>query len=199
LFKLPDGVNVTDLSGIAEGYDESMNDQRYTFRINVSAENIAKYFIYMISQMGQPGFFVVELPVTEHEEKELRKDKTYPFHNHVYYLDNISTAKAKEIFKKYERLFVHDGSVNFGFGAAGDEVFVDLYKVFMIFTADRVKYRKVLRNLNIPSKKHLKTVWDSFSQNSPGHLKTLSEKPSIWDMLDELKGIGFYLAETREK
>jgi len=198
LFNLPDGVNVTDLSGIEEGYDERMKGQSYIFEINVSSENIAKYFIYLISQVGQPGFFIVELPVTEDEEEELRKDNTYPFYNRVYYLDDISTAKVKEIFNKYERLFVHDGMVKFGFGAVGDEVFVDAYKIFSVFTTDPGKYRKALRDLNIPCKKHLKTVWDNFSENSPGELKALSEEPSVWDMLDELKEIGFYWFETRE-
>jgi hypothetical protein len=90
LFRLPTGIIVADLSGIEEGYDEKKRDDKlYTFRINISCENIAQYFLFFTSQMGEPGFFLIELPATESEEKKLRMKDTDSFYKHIYYLDGI--------------------------------------------------------------------------------------------------------------
>jgi hypothetical protein len=199
MFKLPDGIQVNDLSGIAEAYCEfKPNNGTYLFKINVSCENIADYFTYLIPQIGQPGFFLVELPLTEQEELKLRKEKTDPFHKNIYYLDGISVDRAEEIFNQYQRLFIHDGMVNFGYGTQTDEVFVGSYKIFSVFTRSPEKIRKAMTNLNIEPRDKLQTIWDNLSKDSPGTRFSLDEKPSTRDMIEELKQAGFYLAETRE-
>ena len=49
-FKLSKGIEVADVSGIAEGYSESKTEAGFHhFVINVSADNIAAYFLKLIS------------------------------------------------------------------------------------------------------------------------------------------------------
>ncbi len=135
-FQLAEGIEVSSLEGISEGYSEDRTEEGYhLFTVNVSAENIPSYFLTLSQMVGEPAYFVVEVPVDEAEEQQLRQDDTDPFHKAVYYLDGIDYTQAEAIFRSYQRLFVHDGMVNFGFGSQQgyDEVFVGEYKIFTIF------------------------------------------------------------------
>jgi hypothetical protein len=90
--------------------------------------------------------------------------------------------------------------LNFGFGSlrGHDEVFVGDYKVFEIYADAPDKYRRALKDLGIPWNRELRTVWQNITQTSPGRRTALKEETNIWDMLDQLKRIGLYRAETRE-
>lgn len=138
--------------------------------------------------------------MNESEELKLRNNETDPFHKAVYYLDGIDFKRAETVFRSHECLLVHDGMVNFGFGSykGHDEVYVGGYKIFEIYADSPEKYRYKLAELGIPQTKDLRTVWDNFDKDSPGRRNVLSEKPTIWDMLEQMKSEGFYRAETRE-
>ncbi|WP_028314812.1 hypothetical protein [Desulfatibacillum aliphaticivorans] len=199
-FRLVDGVQVTSLKGISEGYSEHLTDKGfYMFTINVSAENIPSLFLSLSSLVREPAFFLVELGANEAEEKELRRNASDPFHKNVYYLDDIDFMRAKKVFLSNERLLVHDGMVNFGFGSHNgyDEVFVGGYKIFEIYTDSPEKYRRKLAELGVPQTL-TRTVWDNFDKDSPGTRNALAEEPTIWDMLDQMMSEGFYRAEIRE-
>jgi hypothetical protein len=190
-FKLPDGVQVSKLSGIHEGYSERQKEKGfYVFTVNVSAENISNYFLKLSALVEEPAFFLLELGLNE----------TDPFHKAVYYLDGIDFKKAETVFRSHERLLVHDGMVNFGFGSHNghDEVYVGGYKIFEIYADSPEKYRCKLAELGIPQTENFRTVLDNFDKDSPGRRNALSEKPTIWDMLEQMKSEGFYRAETRE-
>ena len=83
---------------------------------------------------------------------------------------------------------------NFGFGShqGHDEVFVGPYKMFEIYADTPEKYRLVLQDLGLKQQDPLKTVWENFRQDAPRRRNRIDGKPSIWDMLDELKKRGFY-------
>ncbi|MGW8179092.1 MAG: hypothetical protein ACWGQW_10055, partial [bacterium] len=200
-FLLPDGIEITSLKGIHEGYSESLaDDGYYIFTINVSADNISRYFLTLSELVKEPAFFLVEMGLNESEERQLRHKETDPFHKAIYYLDGIDFKKAEAFFLTHERLLVHDGMVNFGFGShqGHDEVFVGGYKTFTIYADSPEKYRSALAELGVPVVSGIRTVWDNFNQNSPGRRNALQEKPNIWDMLEQMKSEGFYRAETRE-
>jgi hypothetical protein len=200
-FRLPDGVQVSKLSGIHEGYSERQAEKGYyVFTVNVSAENIPNYFLKLSALVEEPAFFLLELGLNESEELNLRNNETDPFHKAVYYLDGIDFKKAETVFRSNERLLVHDGMVNFGFGSHNghDEVYVGSYKIFEIYADSPEKYRRKLAELGIPQSKDFRTVWDNFDNDSPGRRSALSEKTTIWDMLEQMKSEGFYRAETRE-
>jgi hypothetical protein len=56
-----------------------------------------------------------------------------------------------------------------------------------------------LKDLGFQKEENLKTIWQTFTRNSPGKRNVLvhAEK-TIWQMIDELKKEGLYLAERRE-
>jgi hypothetical protein len=199
-FQLAEGIQAPNLEGISEGWDEHKSEQGYyVTRINVSCEHISSYFLRLISQIEEPGFFVIELPASETEESTLRKTKMDPFHVNVYYRDGITLPYAEQLFKRYERLLVNDGMVNFGFGNPnGQEVFVGGFKLFVIYSSRPEEFREALSNLRVPQRTELKTLMDNFGEETPGKRSVLHEDPDIWTMLDELKTMGFYLAETRD-
>ncbi len=199
-FKLPEGVKVADLTGIEEGYDETKtNDNYYLVRINVSAGNIASYFLRLISALDDPGFFVVELPVSKKEEADLRKKDSDPCHKHVYYLDGITRQDAADIFEDYRDIFVNDGMVNFGFGSiTHEEVYVGAYKIFDVYTPEPEKFRDILMEMGVPQSGSLRTVKDNISQENPGERCAMASHPNVSDMLSEVMEMGFYLADTRE-
>lgn len=194
------GVVVPDLSGIQEGFDESIEENGYTLmHVNVSAEHIAPYFLRLMDEIEEPGFFIVEVPATEAEEKDRRKKPTSPFHKRVYYLDGISKERATRFFEEYRELFVNDGMCNFGFGSLShEELFVGAFKIFEIFTPTPEKFRTTLWALDIAKQEHLRTIWDNTTAEAPARREALIAKPSIWNLLAELEHLGFYLADVRE-
>ena len=201
-FQLPRGIRIADSSGIHEGYEETKMPQgHWTFRINVSAENIPRVFKRLAQEVGNPGFFLLEVGTHRDEEAKLRKQPSDPFHKDVYYLDGQNTTQALAIFDAYRDLLVHDGMVNIGFGShqGKDEVFVGGYKIFEVYADHPEKYRTALKELGFRQEKKLRTVWDNFTLQSPGERNVLKDSSkTIWDMVEELKAKGLYFAEHRE-
>jgi hypothetical protein len=201
-FQLAHGIEVDDLSGIHEAYSVTVAKDRYhVFKINVSAESIHKVFCRLAVEVDEPGFLLFETGTHRDIEQQLRNHKTDPLHKDVYYLDGQSWLAAKAIVDAYEYLLTHDGQISFGFGGheGHDEVFVGPYKIFTVYADNRSKYESALNELGFQQVERLKTVWDNFSQHAPGRRRALPDaKPTIREMIGELKQKGLYLAETRE-
>ena len=199
-FKTSVGVIVPDLAGIEEGFDESIEENGYTLmHVNVSAEHIAPYFLHLMQEVDEPGFFIVEVPATQSVEKELRKKPTAPFHKRVYYHDGISKEHATRFFEEYRNLFVNDGLCNFGFGSLNhEELFVGAFKIFEIFTPTPEHFRAALWVLGLEKREHLRTVWDNTRADAPARREALASNPSIWHLTTKLEELGFYLADVRE-
>jgi hypothetical protein len=200
-FRVVQGVEVSDLTGIEEAYSVKLVSEGYhVFTINVSAEKIPQAFRRLASEVTEPAFFLLELPTHRDIEEQLRKKPRDPLHRDVYYLDGLTWRGAEEVFVNYEFLLTHDGETNFGYGSHSghDEVFVGAYKVFYVYADDAAKYRLALRELGYEEVPQVKTVWDTFTQQSPGRRNALTKStPTIWQMADELKQQGLYLAERR--
>ena len=201
-FQLPRGIEVADLTGIHESYSVTTAEGGYhVFTVNVSAENIHRVFCRLASEVNEPAFLLLETGTHRDEEQELRKKETDPFHKDVYYLDGMKWGDARSMAESYSELFIHDGGINYGFGSheGHDEVFVGPYKIFSIYADEPAKYHAALQELGISQDECVKTVWDNFTQDSPGRRIVLPDaKPTIWDMIEELKEKGLYLAERRE-
>ncbi len=201
-FRLPSGIEIDDISGISEGYSEYFSEKGFhSFKINVSSEKIADCFKMLVDSVEEPGFFIIEVGVSESDENKLRKRQSDPFHKYVYYLDGISVKTAKKIFHKYENLLVNDGMVNFGYGSHNgyDEVYVGPYKIFEIYADHPEKYHRILNSMNFSQTAEIKTVWDNFSDKNPGIRNSLKVDFDIWDMIAELEKNGLYKAGIREE
>lgn len=200
-FRLVQGVEVANLSGLEEAYSVKLVPKGYhVFTVNVSAEKIPKAFRRLASEVAAPAFFLLELPTHRDVEEELRTSPSDPFHRDVYYMDGLTWPVAEDIFAGYEFLLTHDGEANFGYGSrvGRDEVFVGAYKIFYIYADNAEKYHVALRELGYQEVPQMKTVWDNFTQQSPGRRSVLTDTtPTIWQMAEQLKEKGLYLAERR--
>jgi hypothetical protein len=200
-FGLAQGVEVPNLSGIEEAYSVKLVPEGYhVFTINVSAEKIPTTFRRLASEVAEPAFFLFELPTHHDVEEQLRKSQSDPFHRDVYYLDGLTWPVAEDIFASYEFLLTHDGEANFGYGSHGghDEVLVGAYKIFYVYADNSEKYHSALREFGYPEVPQVRTVWDNFTQQSPGRRNVLTKAtPTIWQMADQLEEKGLYLAERR--
>lgn len=201
-FQLPRGIHVADLTGVHEAFSVSVADDGYhVFTVNVSAQNTYSVFGRLASEVNEPAYLLLETGTHRDIEQQLRKSETDPFHKDVYYLDGLTWTDVKSVIETYAELFTHDGEINFGFGSheGRDEVFVGAYKIFSIYADEPEKYESALSELGIAKVDCVKTVWDNFTQDAPGQRRALTDaKPTIWDMIDQLKEKGLYLAERRE-
>jgi len=201
-FRVADGIQVTDLTGVAEGYAVKVVPDGYSvFTVNVSAERLAEVFRTLAREVSGLGFFLLETGSHRDVEEQLRTKPTDPLHKDVFYLDGIGVERALEILAENERNLIHDGGVNFGFGSheGHDEVFVGPYKIVYIYADEPEKYRRALERLGYPKRETLKTVWDNFGPDTPGHRGILEDaRPTRWEMIDALKEQGLYLAERRD-
>jgi hypothetical protein len=201
-FIVADGCQVADLIGIHEGYSVRAAEGFSVFTINVSAPNIPTMFLQLSQLVQEPVFFVIEVGTHRDVEATLRKNDADPFHTDVYYLDGLSQKAAQSLFQKYDQLLTHDGGVKFGIGShvtKHDEVFVDGYKVFSVYTIEPQKYHEALTNQGFDEKSKIKTVWNTFTKETPGSRSVLKGGArTIYDMIEELKKEGLYLSGRRD-
>jgi hypothetical protein len=202
-FKLAAGVKVADLRGIKEGFSvEEADDGASVITVNVSAEKLQTIYLGLAGLVRVPGFAVVEIPSNEKGEVKLRKDSTAPFHKDTYYLDGISFDYYQSFFLYYSPLFIDDGFITFGFGTHSgyDEVFVGRYKIFSIHTDEPRKYVQYLKAQKYQQRLPLKTVYDTFTRETPGSTEMVTIRgKTIYDLIEHLQQKGFYFAERREE
>lgn len=201
MFQMAEGNQVTNLDGVQEGYTKKKENEYWHLEINVSAEHIGLLFHMLCQKVRQPSFLLLEHGTNQKEEKILRTSEQDPFHKDIFYLDGLDFQRFEELYNKYKELLVNDGEICFGLGSHNgmDEVYVGAYKIFTIFTDTPEKYEQVLERQGFISVDNLKTVWDVFSQENPGQRRCIKRNGiDIYDMVEELKAEGLYLAECRE-
>jgi len=200
-FRLARGVSAVDLAGVVEGYSVGDSAAGYVqIEVNVSAENISDTFLYLCRQVTTPGFMVFEVAMDESEEAELSAKSNDPYHNDIYYLDDMAFSDFDLIYREYEEFFIHDGLLNVGFGSHNgvDEVLISGYKIFSILATKPEKYIAALNDLGFVESDSLITVWDNFTETAPGHRKSLTVKGrDVDDIVDLLTKRGMYYSEVR--
>jgi len=201
-FSLVRGVTVPDLTGIHECYEINQRENSFIFTVNISAGNIKRFIKFFCSKLIEPCFLILEVPTNEVNERQLRFEKTAPFHCDVYYCDGLSKQILLALIEKYGELLINDGMVCFGMAShtSHDELYIGRYKVARIFTTDEQHYKSLLNKMNFPLEENIKTVWDNFTRETPGSTSSISvNRKNIYDVIGELKEYGLYLAERREQ
>ena len=194
-FELVQGVSADNLEGIHSAYQSDENG----ISAILSGELISPVVAGVVEHMKEPVFFFMEIPCSEDEEKKLRKSKSDPFHYNVYYLDGCTISVAKAIMKRYGSLLVNDGLCSFGFGSHenGEEIYCMKYQELRVFGKAKT-YEDVFKSLNIPKRENYKSMWDNFSDETPGSCSAVEiNGESVYDIIENLKAEGMYLAETR--
>lgn len=205
-FQLASGVTVPHLAGIEQAYQVRQGKKYTVFTVNISRENLETVLLNLIQLVATPGFFVLETPTNEIIEQQLRKNDDDPFHKDVYYLDGQETEGFKQLWDEARELLLDDGMVAFGFGSHPnctdgqfDEVLVGKYKILTIYSNNPDKFTQALAQLGIPQVEELRTVWDNFSEDSPGIAERIEVNgKDIYDLVELLNKQGLYFKEYRE-
>lgn len=208
MFQMIKGASISDASALREEYNVS----GHQLTANVSAEHILPVFEAFLRQMreDEPLYLFIEVPCKLPEEqrpkKGLRKivsDKELP--RDVYYLDGLYQEQMLLFLHSgVGELLIHDGLTHFGFGSLESQTELGKYKynVLIGYTqkepVDRLS--SLFEAVSIPCSPSITTAWDLFSQNSPGDSYRYEfNGKNVYDLVEEMKELGLYKAETREE
>lgn len=198
-FKLPEGTDIPDISGLENGYETSGDGKSVTALL--SAEKLAPFISDVTEAMEEPIFFFIELPCSEDEERELRRSPSDNFHYRLYYLDNCTKPVIRAILKTYGDLLISDGLCRFGFGGneSGDEIYVQTYKVTSVFCGGVLRADTVgglLEKRGAKRTEKLLTPWDILSPSNPGTCARVeNDGMTVFDLPELLADAGMYFAE----
>lgn len=209
MFQLIKGASVSDITGLREEYQ--LDDNK--LNANVSAENIPRVFESFLNKMreDEPLFLFMEVPCKEDDEirlNSLQAEDEQPikkFHRDVYYLDGYS-RKDMLIFLKsgVGELLINDGLVFFGFGSLDSTIELGKYK-YNVMTGylhghEAGFLTDIFDELDIPRVTKIVSAWQLFSDENPGTSRKYEfEGKDIYVLVDQMKELGLYKAETREE
>ena len=196
-FKLVQGVSAENFESVHSAF--SVNGDNITAQ--VSAEHYEALISDLIKRLSEPVFFFVEFPCTADDEKKLRKSEDDPMHYNLYYLDNCTLPVAGAIMKRYGQVLINDGLCRFGFGSHKDneEIYCVKYQIIYVYgKAD--KYRKCFEKHGIPNEENFVTLWDTFTNDSPGISSAVEVNgETVNDIIENLKAEGLYFADVVEE
>ena len=197
-FNFAKGYKIAKANVIEEGYEIDEN----SLMANVSAENIRDVIYHFIAIHEEPLFFILEIPVKSDRENPIAPGIVDALHKDVYYIDGCSQEECIALIERYGELLINDGMVTFGFGGheTQDEIMVGKYNIITIYSQNIEEFDDFYEAHDIPQRENLITAWDTFSAGAPGQSEKIEvEGKSIYDLPEELKEWGIYLAETREE
>ncbi len=208
MFRLIKGASFSGVSALKEEYSVSGKE----LTANVSAEHIADIFDAFLRRMAEdePMYLFVELPCKldrEHQLNSLLSGENQfaaPFHRDVYYLDGRYRNQMLQLIKsEVGELLIHDGFTHFGFGSHASHAELGKYK-YNVLTGfepgSAVLLPEIFDSFGIPRVPSVVTAWDLFSDGNPGDsFRYEVDGKSVYDLVEQLKGLGLYLAETREE
>ena len=148
----------------------------------------------------EPLFFILELPVTCDRENPVAPGILEETHKDVYYIDGCSQEECLVLLERYGELLINDGMNRFGYGCheSQDEIMLDKYNVITIYSQQLSNYSDFFEAHGIKKVESLITAWDTFSDETPGQAERCDYKgKSVYDLPEELKDRGMYLADTR--
>lgn len=190
------GCSVKKFEQLYEQYEIEENG----ITANVNTSKIERLFKEFISMQSERLFFILEVPLSEQKERELRKVNTDPFHNEVYYIDGLSKENALMLLDKYGELLINDGLTEFGFGVHDNSAEIMCYKYneIKLWAKEIKNFVQLFSKMNIPISEHCKTAMETFDENNPGDSWAITiNGMSVFDLIDILKDWGLYLAEIR--
>ncbi|MCL2562540.1 MAG: hypothetical protein FWE08_00675 [Oscillospiraceae bacterium] len=197
MFQTASGVYIPFPERIKEEFEVFEN--RILF--NLSFEKMKPVMGAFLEQLTEPLFFVLELPLMQQEEEELRKSESDPFHKKVCYLDGQTKDQIKDILVKYGDLLLHDGMSQFALAShvTGDEIYIQKYKIITIYSKNPTAYITFLEKHGLVQTDNLLTVWNTFTRDTPGSTRRIElDGIDAFDVYDELVKLGMYDAKIVE-
>ena len=164
-------------------------------RFNISFEKLEPLFRDFLDGLPEPLFLIVQVPLNQKEENQLRQGEERKIHSEVLYLDGQTKQQITETIDTFGPILFNDGMSRFGVAShsTGDEIFIEKYKIVDIYSKAIDRYVFLMNKYRIERTHSLITPWDTFSREHPGRCSKITmNHMDIYDVVEKLKERGMY-------
>ena len=190
--------------GVTIPFPEKIQEQFQVYegqliRANISFDKLRPILTEFYQSLPEPLFFVLQMPLSIQEERQLGCDEI--LHQEVCYLDGQTREQMDSIFHSYGQILLEDGMSQFAIAshASHEEVFIQKYKLADFYSPSPRRFIPLLQRYGLTETSHLFTVWDTFSQETPGECRRIArEELDVYAIAERLKEQGMYRAKIIE-
>lgn len=196
MFQTAPGVTIPFPDKIQEQFQVYEGKSIYA---NISFEKLKPILTEFYHNLPEPLFFVLQLPLSIHEERKLKDSNT--FHQEVCYLDGQTKSQIDDIIEKYGQILLEDGMSQFAVASHvnNEEIFIQKYKLTAFYSSSPRRFNPFLQRYGLTETDNLITVWNTFSQETPGECRRVSINGfDVYDVAEQLKKQGLYRAKIIE-
>lgn len=196
MFQTAPGVTIPFPDKIQEQFQVYEGKSIYA---NISFEKLKPILTEFYHNLLEPLFFVLQLPLSIHEERKLKDSNT--FHQEVCYLDGQTKSQIDDIIEKYGQILLEDGMSQFAVASHvnNEEIFIQKYKLTAFYSSSPRRFIPFLQRYGLTETDNLITVWNTFSQETPGECRRVSINGfDVYDVAEQLKKQGMYRAKIIE-
>ena len=196
MFQTAPGVTIPFPDKIQEQFQVYEGKSIYA---NISFEKLKHILTEFYHSLPEPLFFVLQLPLLMHEERKMGDSNT--FHQEVCYLDGQTKSQIDDIMEKYGQILLEDGMSRFAVASHvnNEEIFIQKYKLTAFYSSFPRRFIPFLKRYGLTETDNLITVWNTFSQETPGECRRVSINGfDVYDVAEQLKKQGLYRAKIIE-
>lgn len=196
MFQTAPGVTIPFPDKIQEQFQVYEGKSIYA---NISFEKLKPILTEFYHNLPEPLFFVLQLPLSIHEERKLKDSNT--FHQEVCYLDGQTKSQIDDIIEKCGQILLEDGMSQFAVASHvnNEEIFIQKYKLTAFYSSSPRRFIPFLQRYGLTETDNLITVWNTFSQETPGECRRVSINGfDVYDVAEQLKKQGLYRAKIIE-
>lgn len=196
MFQTAPGVTIPFPDKIQEQFQVYEGKSIYA---NISFEKLRPILTEFYHSLPEPLFFVLQLPLSIHEERKLKDSNT--FHQEVCYLDGQTKSQIDDIIEKYGQILLEDGMSQFAVASHvnNEEIFIQKYKLTAFYSSSPRRFIPFLQRYGLTETDNLITVWNTFSQETPCECRRVSINGfDVYDVAEQLKKQGLYRAKIIE-
>lgn len=196
MFQTAPGVTIPFPDKIQEQFQVYEGKSIYA---NISFEKLKPMLTEFYHSLPEPLFFVLQLPLSIHEERKMGDSNT--FHQEVCYLDGQTKSQIDDIMEKYGQILLEDGMSQFAVASHvnNEEMFIQKYKLTAFYSSFPRRFIPFLQRYGLTETDNLITVWNTFSQETPGECRRVSINGfDVYDVAEQLKKQGMYRAKIIE-
>ncbi|OUP79780.1 hypothetical protein B5F08_03450 [Anaeromassilibacillus sp. An172] len=196
MFQTAPGVTIPFPDKIQEQFQVYEGKSIYA---NISFEKLKPMLTEFYHSLPEPLFFVLQLPLSIHEERKMGDSNT--FHQEVCYLDGQTKSQIDDIMEKYGQILLEDGMSQFAVASHvnNEEMFIQKYKLTAFYSSFPRRFIPFLQRYGLTETDNLITVWNTFSQETPGECRRVSINGfDVYDVAEQLKKQGLYRAKIIE-
>ena len=191
-------------SGVTIPFPEKIREQFQVFegraiRANISFGKLKFLLTEFYHSLPEPLFFVLQLPLSIQEERQLGHDKI--LHQEVCYLDGQTQNQIDSILNLYGQILLEDGISQFAVAShtSREELFIKKYKLIELYSPSPRRFVPLLQRNGLTETARLFTVWDTFSQTTPGKSRRIPmDELDVYVIAERLKKLGMYRAKIIE-